>query len=136
MIQLAYLSATPTRLTAVEIADILATSRRNNQRRGITGLLLYKDRNVLQVLEGERKDVLELLAVIEKDPRHHGVVRLYEKEITGREFSAWTMGFRDLEAAEVRQLEGFSEFLDPGFNLGTVNPTDAGRLMSIFRSAF
>ena len=46
------------------------------------------------------------------------------------------MGFRDLEAAEVRQLEGFSEFLDPGFNLGTVNPTDAGRLMSIFRSAF
>ena len=135
MIQLAYLSSTKTLLPADEIEDILVTSRRNNGLQDITGMLLYKNGNVLQLLEGEREEVLKLFHKIEKDERHHGIIRLYEKHITTREFPEWTMGFHDLNAEAVRAREGFSEFLNPSFEFKTLKPTQAAKLMGLFRSA-
>jgi len=136
MIQLAYLSSTRTLLSAEELADLLVVSRRNNLQRDITGLLLYKGRNVLQVLEGERDDVLRLFQTIEKDERHFGVIRLYEKQIVEREFSRWTMAFQDLNGDGARFLEGYDEFLNPGFDLRGIKPTEATKLMNIFKAAF
>ena len=55
MIQIAYVSSTRELLSAEDIAQILSKSRENNGRRGITGMLLYKGGDVLQVLEGKRR---------------------------------------------------------------------------------
>ena len=134
MIQLAYISSTRGLLTADDIAKILVGSREKNHRRGITGMLLYKGGNVLQIVEGETEEVIALFEVIRKDERHSGVIKLYQRNIAERDFPEWTMGFHDLNAESVRNLEGFSEFLDPNFDVLTLTPSSAARLLYSFKS--
>ena len=52
LVSLIYVSSGVRVLTDAEIFEILTQSRRNNERCGITGLLLYRDGNLMQVLEG------------------------------------------------------------------------------------
>jgi hypothetical protein len=134
MIQLAYVSSTKGLLPADEIAGILVKSREKNHKRGITGMLLYKGGNVLQVIEGEKEAVLALFEVIRLDERHGGVIKLYQKDIAERDFPEWTMGFHDLNADSARNLEGFSEFFDPNFDIHAIKPSAAARLLNHFKS--
>ena len=133
MIQIAYASCTRELLTAEGITDILTVSRENNRRKGITGILLYKSGNVLQVIEGGEEDVRRLFDVICSDKRHYGVLKLYEREIERREFPEWVMGFSDLNEGGARHLEGFSEFLDPGFDIQQLKPSSAMSLLATFK---
>lgn len=54
--------------------------RTNNERAGITGMLLYKDGNFMQLLEGEKEAVLRLHKNIIVDPRHKGFLTLLQGE--------------------------------------------------------
>lgn len=135
LIQLAYVSSTRGLLTAGEISELLVTSRERNHARGITGILLYKDGNILQVIEGEEAQVRALFSSIERDGRHTGVIRIYQKAITARDFPEWTMGFHDLRAKDARQLEGFNEILDPDFDMRSLSPSAAAQLLASFKSA-
>ncbi len=135
MIQIAYVSSTIGLLTVDEITNILTASRVKNEQRGITGMLLYKGGNVLQILEGDEAQVLPLFDAIQKDARHKAVMKLYQKSVATRDFPEWTMGFHDLSAAEARQLPGFSEILDAGFDMLTIKPSAAAKLLSCFKSA-
>ncbi len=136
MIQLAYVSSTRGLLIADDIVNILVASREKNGNRGITGMLLYKGGNVLQILEGEEAQVIPLFEVIQKDERHSGVIKLYQKNIEVRDFPEWTMGFNDLSASAegARQLLGFSEILDSDFDMLTIKPSSAAKLLSHFKS--
>jgi hypothetical protein len=70
MIRLGYFSSVaPGRPSTGDRAPILATSRRNNVRVGVTGMLLFHKDNYLQILEGPRASVLRLFATVEADPR-------------------------------------------------------------------
>ncbi|HRE82041.1 MAG TPA: BLUF domain-containing protein [Opitutaceae bacterium] len=134
MIQMAYLSSTPRLLTPDDIAQILLSSREKNTAKSITGILVYKDGNVLQVLEGGESEVTDLFERIKKDSRHRGVIQIYRKSIEARDFPDWSMGFRDLNAEGATYLEGYSEVLDPNFDLGNVKSKDAARLIRLFKS--
>lgn len=83
-------------LSTERIAAILDVSRRNNARKGITGMLLYRNGRFLQVLEGAREPVLELVQTIRKDPRQKSFTVLYESEWP-RLFHEWSMDFRMLQ---------------------------------------
>ena len=72
---------------------LLEHARRNNEKAGVTGMLLYKDGNFMQVLEGEERVVQALSAKIGRDPRHEKMVTLLEGPLAEREFSDWSMGF-------------------------------------------
>jgi len=61
LVSLVYVSSSVRELDDSEILNILRTSQRNNERRNITGMLLYKDGNFLQVLEGTDRSVTELM---------------------------------------------------------------------------
>jgi hypothetical protein len=74
------------------LEQILAQSRRNNPRRGITGLLCATSEVFVQVLEGGREDISSLLCSILRDDRHQDVQLLSYEEIAEREFGSWTMG--------------------------------------------
>jgi hypothetical protein len=54
-------SSATRRLSVAELADILRVSRADNQRDEITGMLLYKDGNIMQVLEGAEEKVSALI---------------------------------------------------------------------------
>lgn len=72
--------------------DILAQSRRNNPKQGITGLLCVSNDVFIQLLEGGRDEVCELYNAIVRDARHEHVRLLAYDEISQRQFGNWTMG--------------------------------------------
>ena len=90
-----YLSFATRKITAADVQDILEVSRVNNMARGITGILFYKNNQFLQLLEGEESVVERVLATIEQDERHSGLVVL-AREKQPRIFSEWSMDFSDL----------------------------------------
>lgn len=83
---------------------ILEASVRNNKQRNITGMLLYADGNILQVLEGEKDTLLETYRAIQLDWRHRGVIVLMEKEIPARQFASWSMGYKQLGRADLEKF--------------------------------
>ena len=94
MFQLVYVSSI-TRGATISMGNILVTSRRNNTRDGITGLLYADGRRFLQALEGPEDKVLAALARIEQDARHRAVVILSRRTIEAREFGHWAMAHHD-----------------------------------------
>lgn len=95
-----------------DLLDLLMKARRYNTEVGITGILLYKEGNFIQVLEGEEQAVRTLFQKIEQDPRHLGVIVLLQGVEAERQFPDWSMGFRDLNDPEVIALPGYNEFLN------------------------
>ncbi len=83
------------------LSDILHTARRINSLRHITGMLLHANGSILQVLEGAYEDVTLTFRSIEKDLRHQDVFVLSTKEIAVRHFTAWSMGFKELNAIDL-----------------------------------
>ena len=90
MLQLVYVSSV-NRREAPDPVRILATSRRNNHRDSITGLLYSDDARFLQVLEGPEPKVEEAFARIQADPRHRALVLLSRRTVEAREFGDWDM---------------------------------------------
>ncbi|WP_367872090.1 BLUF domain-containing protein [Luteolibacter sp. Populi] len=97
LFRIAYFSGETVRFTRVELEQLLKQSRDHNARVGITGILLYKDGNFSQVIEGEEIPVRELFEKIRHDPRHRRVIPVIEEPIDQRDFADWTMSFRDLD---------------------------------------
>lgn len=47
---------------------------------------------------------------IQGDPRHDDVRVVERREVEGRAFGTWSMGFRNVSAREVDQLQDFGAF--------------------------
>lgn len=118
-----------------ELLEILRVSRENNPRGGITGILLYKDRKFMQLLEGQENAVCETYARIQRDPRHRDVTVLLQGETDECDFSDWSMGFQNLDEQDARNIPGYSSFLDADFSVFEFasDPSRAHQLLRIFR---
>ena len=132
---LLYVSSAQVPFSDAELATLLATARRNNTLNDVTGMLVYRDGNFMQVIEGEDEKVQRLHDKIERDPRHGGLITLLMQRIPERQFPNWSMGFRNLADPDVRGLAGYNEFLntplDPDEFAG--NPTRAQKLLLTFK---
>jgi hypothetical protein len=115
MIRLLYASRAAQALTPAIMEAILASSRKNNLERGITGILCHSGDVFLQVLEGGRGPVNALYNLIAQDSRHDQVTILHYQEITERRFSGWTMGQVNVGKVNQSLLLKYSErpALDP-----------------------
>lgn len=136
LVQLVYVSSSKVDFPKESLVELLKTCRAHNAASGITGILLYKDGNILQVLEGDRTTVEPLFEKIHMDPRHTRVLLLLLQAVDARDFPDWTMAFHDLHDPAVHTLEGFSEFLNQSLTVGTFadDPSKAKRLIGIFRA--
>lgn len=76
-----------------ELQNILAASRANNARAGITGALLYSAGNFAQVLEGPLASIEQTFELIQRDPRHSEVVVIQSGPAETRDFPEWSMAF-------------------------------------------
>ena len=94
MHQIAYFSTAAEPQEAALIQAILATSRANNLRDDISGLLVAGGNRYLQVIEGPRRVMETLYANIRADQRHLAVTTLVERTTLERCFKGWTMAFR------------------------------------------
>jgi len=91
LIQLAYTSEAADGFGLEDLRDVLAKSKRNNRRDGLTGFLSFDAPLFIQCLEGQRDMVLRYLDRIEADPRHTGLLVLEMRNIDAREFADWSM---------------------------------------------
>ncbi|EST09814.1 BLUF domain protein [Kalmanozyma brasiliensis GHG001] len=142
LIQVVYTSSAKSRhMPLDEVKQILRASRSNNTALGITGLLLYRDGSFAQFLEGPADAVDSLYDKIERDSRHHGVIRVLRQPVAKRDFRQWSMAFRDLDmvrkhrshdsdcvgdemAPEEHVNEGFSQLMNVGLRVGDSSDGD------------
>ncbi|MBK1636574.1 BLUF domain-containing protein [Rhodovulum adriaticum] len=89
--RLAYVSRARRALTRPEAEALAVASAGQNRERGVSGVLLHGHGLFLQWLEGPAAEVCDLMARIERDPRHEEVAVLCAGWIGQRRFSDWSM---------------------------------------------
>jgi hypothetical protein len=104
--QVVYASLAAGALPAREIERILEQARRGNQKRDITGFLLFDGAQFLQLLEGDKSDVSELFEIIRRDPRHRDVQPMLAQDGAHRCFSNWSMAYAIARPGSIRKIDG------------------------------
>ncbi len=132
--QLLYVSSATRELSDAELAGILESSVRNNDREGLTGLLLYSAGSFMQALEGEISAVEATYARILRDPRHHGSIVLHRENIQAREFPNWSMAFKILNREDAILHPRHASLFEHGFQAHVLSsrPGIATELMREF----
>ena len=105
------------------LKSILESSRKNNTKLNVTGLLLYFDSTFIQALEGPAESIDIIFSNIKEDKRHQDVTVIHEEPITMRDFSNWSMGFKSLDKEDEHlgfaSLEEIESILKRGDGLRT-----------------
>ncbi len=97
LVGLIYVSSATVPLRRVELDELLAQSRFNNRRLGVSGCLLVHDDCILQYLEGPAEVVGPLMHKIRRDPRHHSVIEIVRCPLQQRVFAGWLMAHAELD---------------------------------------
>ncbi|UTA47691.1 BLUF domain-containing protein [Simiduia sp. 21SJ11W-1] len=111
--RLVYTSTISSAFTSDDLEKILEISRKNNPKKGITGMLFFNQKYFLQCLEGSRQEVNATYHKLAKDARHTNIIILDYKEVDFREFSAWSMGYlpeSSLTAPIILKYSGLNAF--------------------------
>ncbi len=105
MLRIMYTSVMPHDVGEPELNNLLARSVANNERDGITGVLMVDRTLYIQYFEGPEAAVRALWRRIGDDPRHHLVVQLYEESgLLPRLFGQWAMLRGKTSRAEMLSL--------------------------------
>ncbi len=91
--QLVYESRLAKDINTSNLLDILIKSQFKNIRLDLSGLLVIHSGKFMQLLEGGKKEVDDLFAVIQKDTRHTDVKVVLESDSNYRLMPSWGMGF-------------------------------------------
>lgn len=117
MIRLLYSSKSKSDITGQDIADILATSQKNNQLEDITGILVYGGNLFMQVLEGPELAVLKLYVKICEDERNSLNKIIYISYTDRRMFGDWSMGTIECDPIDYQKIydlnSSASETIEP-----------------------
>ncbi len=84
-------------MTKPELEELLTQARRFNQEHDVSGLLIYRGGNFLQILEGPIEVLTRLYSRILHDKRHTDIRLLLHATIEKRMFERWHMGLLNLE---------------------------------------
>ena len=114
---------------AAEIETILALSRRNNARNGVSGALMFNAGLFAQVLEGELVALEATFERIQCDARHDDVRILQLEPVAARRFDAWSMAWAGRDAAPIDELAGIAA--DTGFDAARL---DGDRVLELLAS--
>jgi hypothetical protein len=106
--QIIYSSEAATPMQADDLQELLDHSRRSNAAKGITGALIYAEGVFLQILEGDKVLLHELMAKIRRDLRHESVLVLRESEVPAAIFGSWKMAYVSATPKQVAKWVGVS----------------------------
>jgi len=91
--QIFYSSRARDNLLTGDLEEILESARRNNEKLGITGVLILSDGVFFQAIEGEEEVLDGLLESILADPRHEDAKVFRREPIEERNFGEWKMAY-------------------------------------------
>ena len=107
--QLVYVSEYTGKNPENDLYDILETSRKNNPRLNITGLLIFIQGSFIQVLEGEYANVRETYDRIAQDGRHTRLDTLLDHYVPKRLFPDWRMAWMPISESELCALANIKQ---------------------------
>lgn len=107
LLQMVYISEAKAGLTRQDMDEIVRKSVINNAEIGVTGLLVQRHNQFMQVLEGSEPAVEILFRHIQADDRHSRLMTISKKMIVERDFPAWSMGWSDLPAKTDEMTQAF-----------------------------
>jgi hypothetical protein len=99
MQRLVYISTARGAVSPALVVDILGKSRLNNQRDGLTGLLIVGGSRFFQLLEGPPALLERTYGRIKSDPRHFALVELERKPIAAISLPNWEMAYMEAGGA-------------------------------------
>ena len=99
--RLIYSSKATEKMAVSDVESLLAEARTNNQAPGITGVLVFVDGVFLQILEGEKSRIVELMDKIARDPRHRNTKTIHTEENCESAFESWSMAYLSPDPEEV-----------------------------------
>lgn len=105
MYRVVYISAVTGEFTESMIDDILKVSREQNKIHNITGMLLLNNYQFIQYIEGDEKDIKQLVNNLKKDTRHTDFIILQEGNIDKRLFADWNMLFKNIRYLNEKELK-------------------------------
>lgn len=108
---IAYISSATRELKPEDLRSLLRGSRRRNEQRGITGVLLYHQGTFLQILEGPEGEVDALYQKIARDPRHKNIIRLMRRPAEERSFGDWSMAHKHIGPEDEELAGAYSRLL-------------------------
>lgn len=114
MFEIVYTSLATHDLGPAELTALLDQARRANQARGITGMMIYRKREFLQLLEGERAQVEALYERIAHDERHQQMSRIWDGPIPARSCGEWEMAFVAPDDASLQSRPGYRDLMERG----------------------
>ena len=104
--QMTYSSQASQPLDAADLEQILVDARTGNEARDVTGALVYADGVFLQVLEGEREVLEDLVERIRQDTRHSAMKVFQKSAIPERAFDVWRMAYLTPDLAQMLRWAG------------------------------
>lgn len=90
--------------------DILDTSRQNNLKNGVTGILVRDKKMYFQYLEGRKKAVAECLLRIAGDSRHNEITSVVSANTQALLFDGWSLADAKLPQRK-QNLSAFKRLL-------------------------
>ena len=108
ILRLTYVSRYNTDNANIEVARILEQAQRNNERNGITGVLVINENYFLQSIEGARPVVNGLLRELIKDDRHFSLQIVECREVEQRRWDKWSMKYLTLSDDDKEYVLKFS----------------------------
>ncbi|MFD1615447.1 BLUF domain-containing protein [Gelatiniphilus marinus] len=93
-----------------KIKALYKRAKANNLKNNITGVLIYKSGNFLQVLEGKPANVDFTFNKIKHDPRHSNLFKVIDTEIEHRIFEDYNFGFTIINNKD--ELKNLLEYFD------------------------
>ena len=115
------------------MASLLDYARENNDRLGLTGMLLSTDGSFFQVLEGDRSMVESLYLRIATDKRHCQITKIVQEPIQERAFAQWTMGFAQPSRVQLKSMLGRNDFFGEASCFHGLDDGRAKRLLEAFK---
>ena len=129
MKRIIYLSYSSYFLDEKNLVDLYELSHKNNLENGITGLFIYSDQDILQVLEGPNAAVTSLFNKISKDKRHTAMILLAEETIQNRYFPDWQMGFYVVGYEDIQKNQELRDY-----SKETIQNVDSQKLLTLLES--
>jgi len=124
MYYLIYVSSATELLEEAQLTEILKVSRKKNLEDGITGILIYMNGSIIQLLEGEEETVNQAYNRISGDSRHTGIIKIKDGTTEDRMFPDWSMGFRSISVEEYENLVGYKNTRAYNFRKSFENISD------------
>lgn len=94
------------------VESILDAAQRNNPSLSLTGALVFDHRSFIQLLEGRRSTVTNMLLRIAADPRHTDLRIIHVDDVPKRRFPEWSMHHAAMRGKGLASVRAFMPDLE------------------------